>query len=92
VRDELDRVVADGLPEAELAQVKRQVKGQVMISLESTGSRLHRLAGFALHEEPMLGLDGLLAKIDAVSREDVQRVASEYFDPRRQLELRLGPQ
>ena len=92
VRDELRRVVDEGLPEAELEQVKRQVKGQVMISLESTSSRLHRLAGFALHEEPLLGLDGLLAKIDAVTCEDVQRVGSEYFDPRRQLELRLGPQ
>mgnify|MGYP001233835759 CR=1 FL=1 len=92
VRAELDRVVDEGLPEAEVAQVKRQVKGQVMISLESTGSRLHRLAGFALHEEPLLGLDGLLAKIDAVTSEDIQRVASAYFDPRRHLELRLGPQ
>ena len=91
VRDELRRVVGEGLPEAELEQVKRQVKGQVMISLESTGSRLHRLAGFALHEEPLLGLDGLLAKIDAVTREDVLR-AAEYFDPRRQFELRLGPE
>jgi len=92
VRDELERVVDEGLPEAELAQTKQQVKGQVMLSLESTGSRLHRLAGFALHHEPLLGLDGLLAKIDAVTAEDVTRVARQYFDPRRHLELRLGPQ
>jgi predicted Zn-dependent peptidase len=92
VRDELMRIVDDGLPEAELEQTKRQVKGQVMLSLEATGSRLHRLAGFALHQEPLLGLDGLLAKIDAVTIDDVARVAREYFDPRRHLELRLGPQ
>ena len=92
VRDELQKVVDEGLPEAELEQTKRQVKGQVMLSLESTGSRLHRLAGFALHDEPLMGLDGLLAKIDAVTREDVARVAEQYFDPRRQLELRLGPE
>jgi len=91
VRDELRRVVDEGLPEGELAQTKQQVKGQVMLSLESTGARLHRLAGFALHHEPLLGLDGLLAKIDAVTCEDVARVAREHFDPDRQLELRLGP-
>jgi predicted Zn-dependent peptidase len=91
VRDELSRVVDEGLPEAELEQTKRQVKGQVMLSLESTGSRLHRLAGFALHHEPLLGLDGLLAKIDAVTWEDVARVGREYFAPARHLELRLGP-
>jgi predicted Zn-dependent peptidase len=92
VRDELSRVVDEGLPDAELEQTKRQVKGQVMLSLESTGARLHRLAGFALHHEPLMGLDGLLGKIDAVTLEDVARVGREYFDPARHLELRLGPE
>ena len=92
VRSELARVVDEGLPDAELEQVKRQVKGQVMLSLESTGARLHRLAGFALHDEPMMGLDGLIAKIDAVTPEDVRRVARAHFDPERHLELRLGPE
>ena len=92
VRQELARVVEDGLPEDELEQTKRQVKGQVMLSLESTGARLHRLASFALHEEPMMGLDDLLAKIDAVTTDDVRRVARSYFAPDRHLELRLGPE
>jgi len=90
VRQELARVAAEGLPAAELEQIKRQVKGQVMLSLESTGARLYRLASFALHSEPFLSLDGLLARIDAVTLEDVRRVATEYYDPQRQLELRLG--
>jgi predicted Zn-dependent peptidase len=67
------------------------VKGQVMIALESTGARLHRLASFALHDEEFVGLSGLLERIDAVTAEDVRRVASAYFNPERQLELRLGP-
>jgi predicted Zn-dependent peptidase len=92
VRSELARVVEEGLPDAELEQVKRQVKGQVMLSLESTGARLHRLASFALHDEPMMGLDGLIAKIDAVTSEDVRRIARAHFDPERHLELRLGPE
>ncbi len=91
VRHELGRVASEGLPEDELEQIKRQVKGQVMISLESTGARLHRLASFALHEEPFLGLDGLLERVDAVTVEDVRRVAEKYFNPDRQLELWLGP-
>jgi predicted Zn-dependent peptidase len=92
VRHELARVVEEGLPDSELEQVKRQVKGQVMLSLESTGERLHRLASFALHEEPMMGLDGLIAKIDAVTPDDVRRVARSHFEPERHLELRLGPE
>ena len=90
VREELARVAAEGLPADELEQIKRQVKGQVMLALESTGARLYRLASFALHSEPFLSLDGLLAKIDAVMVEDVRRVAGRYYEPGRQLELRLG--
>jgi predicted Zn-dependent peptidase len=91
VRRELARVAVEGLPEAELDQTKRQVKGQVMISLESTGARLHRLASFALHDEPFVGLTGLLERVEAVTPEDIGRVAAAYFQPDRQLELRLGP-
>ena len=92
VREELRRVAREGLGEGGLDRIKRQVKGQVMLSLESTGSRLHRLAAFALHEEPFLGLDDLLAKVDAVTEDDIGRVATRYVDPENHLELRLGPE
>ncbi len=91
VRDELAKVAQDGLTAAELERSKQQVKGQVMLSLESTGARLHRLASFALHEKPFMGLDDVLRKIDQVSEEDVHRVARRYFEPSSHLELRLGP-
>jgi predicted Zn-dependent peptidase len=92
VRDELARAAAEALGEEELEQTKSQVKGQIVLSLESSGARLHRLASFALHEEPLLGLGVLLEKIDAVSVADVRRVASTYCAPHRYLELRLGPE
>ena len=82
----------EGLPEEELEQTKRQVKGQIMLSLESTGARLYRLAGFALYEEPYLDLDELLARIDAVTMDEVAAAAATYYDPDRQLLLRLGPE
>ncbi len=91
VRGELRRAARDGLPSEELQRIKQQVKGQVILSLESSGARLHRLASSALHEEPFVGLDELLARIEAVSEEDVRRLAAQYFDPKRHLELRLGP-
>ena len=92
VRRELAAVVARGLGSGGLERIKRQVKGQVMLSLESTGARLHRLAASALNEEPFLGLDGLLEKIDAVTDDDIHRVATRYVDPDGHLELRLGPE
>jgi len=91
VRGELQRVAKEGLQEADLDRIKQQVKGQVMLSLESMGARLHRLAAFALHDEPFRGLDDVLARIDAVTRDDIQRVATQYYDPDLHLEVRLGP-
>ena len=92
ITTEMARMAASGLTPDELEQTKRQVKGQVMLSLESTGARLYRLASFALHREPFLGLDGLLRRIDSVTVEDVCRVAAEFYDPDRQLVVRLGPE
>ena len=92
VREELARVAREGLPADELEQTKQQVKGQIMLSLESTGARLYRLAGFALYDEPFQGLDDVLARVDAVTPAQVAEVAGEYFDPHRHLLLRLGPE
>lgn len=92
VRAELARVASEGLGPPELEQTKRQVKGQIMLSLESTGARLYRLAGFALYEEPFLDLDDVLGRIDAVTAEEVAAAAATYYDPERQLLLRLGPE
>lgn len=91
VRGELARLAGEGLPADELAQAKAQVKGQVMLSLESTGARLHRLSAFALHEEPWIGLDDLLARVEAVSADEVAAAAARYFDPGAHLVVRLGP-
>ena len=91
VWEELDRVAREGIPQEELEQTKDQVKGQIMLSLESTVARLYRLAGFALHREPFTTLDELLAKVDAVTGEDVARVAARHFQPDEHLLLRLGP-
>jgi predicted Zn-dependent peptidase len=91
VRAELDRVAAEGLPAEELEQAKQQVKGQVMLSMESTSARLHRLTAFALHDEPFVGLDELLAHVDAVSPGDVAELGHRHLSPDGHLVLRLGP-
>src|SRR4030095_2222414 len=49
IRGEYGRLAREGLPADELADGKQQLKGQVMLSLESPGARMGRLAGFVLH-------------------------------------------
>jgi predicted Zn-dependent peptidase len=90
--EEYARLARHGLSPEEAAQTRRQVKGQIMLSLESTSARLYRLAGFALHDEEWLDLDGLLARVDAVSDDQLREAAATWFDPDRQLRLVLGPE
>ncbi len=91
ILEEYGRLHREGLSADELREVKDQVKGQVMLSLESTSSRLFRLAGFALYDQPMLTLDDLLATIEGVTRAQVAEAAARWFDPAAQAVVRLGP-
>jgi predicted Zn-dependent peptidase len=91
LREELERLAADGVSGEELRDVKGQVKGQIALSLESSSARLHRLAGTALYGEPFRSLEEVVARVDSVTLEDVAALAATYYDPERQTVLRLGP-
>src|SRR5690606_16948548 len=92
IREEMRRLASEGVTADELEDVRGQVKGQLVLSLESSGARLLRLAGLALYREPFLTLDDLTARIDAITLDDLMALAAEYLDPDRQLLLRLGPE
>jgi len=66
------QVLADqGLSEEEDREIRAQIKGQLFLSLESPSSRMHRLAGTVLHDEPYRSLDEISARVDAVTRGEV---------------------
>ncbi len=70
----LEELASKGLTEAELARGKEQLKGNLILSLESTSSRMNRLG----KNELMLGrhdtLDDMLNKIDRITKEDVDNM------------------
>ena len=92
IRHELAKVASEGLSPEEVEQTKQQLKGQIMLSLESTGARLFRLARFALHEEPFMTLDQVLRTLDEVNPRGVAEAAEEFLDPARLLLMSLGPE
>lgn len=74
------RDVADkGITDKELNKGKEQLKGSLMLSLESTNSRMSRLGKNELLLERHLSLDEIIAKIDRVSHESVLSVAQQLF-------------
>ncbi|MBW3554087.1 MAG: insulinase family protein [Gemmatimonadetes bacterium] len=91
IREELGAVAAEGLLAEELEDAKGQVKGQMVLGLESPGGRLYRLALQELYGEPYRSVDELTARIDAVTMDEIREVAGEFLDPERWLTVRLGP-
>jgi predicted Zn-dependent peptidase len=91
VRAEYGRLARSGLAPDELMQGKQQLKGQVMLSLESPASRMSRLATQALQGEEYRPLDAILAQIDSVTPAEVAELTREFFAPERQTLVRLGP-
>jgi predicted Zn-dependent peptidase len=77
--------------EEELLRAKNHLKGSLMLSLESTSSRMSNLARQELYFGRFYSLDEILASIEAVTREEVQALAQEFFRPERISATVLGP-
>jgi predicted Zn-dependent peptidase len=90
IRSEFARVAAEGLTAGEVEQGKRQLKGQVLLALESPSARMHRLAGTVLNQDRYRTLDEIRAEIDAITSDDVAALAAEFFAPERQATVVLG--
>ena len=91
VRGELTRLASDGIDGAEMQNGKQQLKGQSTLSLESVSSRMYRAAAMELFGEPYAPLDEVLARIDAITAEEVQDACAFFFPPERQTIVSLGP-
>ncbi len=75
----------------ELRRAKDHLKGSLMLSLESTSSRMSNLARQEMYFGRFLTLDELLASIELVTREELQQIAQEFFSPERVAVTVLGP-
>ncbi|MDR7520866.1 MAG: pitrilysin family protein [Armatimonadota bacterium] len=88
--EEIARLPA-ALDEAELHRAKESLKGSIMLSLESTGSRMSKLARSELYYGRQIEFDEILARIDAVTAADVAKMATEIFTPDQMAMAAIGP-
>jgi predicted Zn-dependent peptidase len=70
------------VPEEELRRAKDHLKGSLMLSLESTSSRMSNLARQEMYFGRFFSLDELVESIESVSTSDVQRIAETFFEPK----------
>ena len=91
IRTELRQLSENGIPEAELAAGKSQLKGQITLSLESVSSRMYRAAAVELYQEPYKPLDEVLSEIDRIDVETISTICRDFFAPDAHTVLSLGP-
>ncbi|MDQ3759861.1 MAG: insulinase family protein [Actinomycetota bacterium] len=78
---ELSSLSNEGVRGEELERAKEQVKGRMVLGMESTGARMARVARATLFGLEILSLDEMISRVDAVSEEDVAALAAELYDP-----------
>ncbi len=91
VAKELERCVEDPASEEELTRSRENLKGRVVLSLESTGARMSRLGSSVLNEMAILSVDEVIERIDAVRIADLRELADELFRPGRLSVACVGP-
>ena len=87
---ELNRLQTDGVTAAELDRARENVKGRTVLSMESSASRMNRLGGSVLMGVPVLTVDELLARLDAVTLDDVTQLARDVWLPERMSAAGVG--
>jgi predicted Zn-dependent peptidase len=83
VSKELKRLKSRGLRKGELKSVKQQLKGSMVLGLESTSARMSRLARQEFYLNEYYSVDKSLRKVMSVSGDAVEQEARTLFDPAR---------
>jgi len=89
--DEFVALIAKGPTSEELEDTKMQLKGNMLLAMESVTARMNRLARTEINEGRHVGVDELVARVERVGVDDIRRLAAEYLDPERLVLVSLGP-
>ncbi len=79
--EEMRRIKREGATEQELSFAKLHLKGSILLSLESTVSRMSGIARQEYYFGRQFTADEIIAQIDAVTLENIQQVAQTIVDP-----------
>ncbi len=79
VREEVEKLLNEGISEGELKTAKEYIKGGIMLGLESTITRMMRLIKNEVYLGRIIPLKESIERFDGVTREEVEEVARELF-------------
>jgi predicted Zn-dependent peptidase len=91
IKEEIEQLLDKGITAEELERAKGHIKGNLVLSLEDSGSRMTRLGKAEICQGEILSLDQLLVHIDHVTADDVRQLAIDLFGPRKLVVTAIGP-
>ena len=91
VAEEFRRMKQEPVSAEELRRAKDHLKGSLVLSLESSGSRMSSLARQEMYLKQFYTIEELQASLEAVTREEVQEIAREFFRPEQIAVTVVGP-
>ncbi|GAA0929888.1 pitrilysin family protein [Streptomyces thermoalcalitolerans] len=89
-RDELDHVARNGLTDEEIGRAIGQLQGSTVLGLEDTGALMNRIGKSELCWGEQISVDDMLARMAAVTPDEVREVARDILGQRPSLSV-IGP-
>jgi predicted Zn-dependent peptidase len=89
--EQIADIAGGNLPERELERAKENLKGRILLSMESTSTRMNRLGKALITDSELLSLDRIVAEIDAVEAESVSGLAGALLSSERLSAACIGP-
>jgi predicted Zn-dependent peptidase len=79
--EQIADIAAGHVKASEITRAKENIKGRIVLSMESTSNRMSRLGKSIISDTEMLSLDRLIAEIDAVEADAVSELAAVLLAP-----------
>jgi predicted Zn-dependent peptidase len=79
------------MTDAAITRAKNHIKGQLVLNMESPGARMQSLGRAVLLEQPVLTVDEVLERVDAVDHDAVIEAVRRYYDPGTWSTACIGP-
>jgi predicted Zn-dependent peptidase len=90
-REQIADVAAGNLRPDELERAKENMKGRIMLSMESTSNRMSRLGKSLISDTELLSIERIVAEIEAVQPEELAELAGVLLAPERLSAAGIGP-
>lgn len=80
IEKELKKIRTEAVPARELKRVKEYMKGSIILGMENTSNRMIRMASNMIYHNRFIPVDEVIAKIDAITSEEILELARQTLD------------